>query len=109
ISRYGATWCEAPLISLAASANRVSLTRVDLPEPDTPVTQVISPAGISRSTSLRLFPLAPYRRRVIFGFGLWRLAGTSIFRLPDRYWPVSERGERTRSSRVPWPTISPPC
>src|SRR5690606_26813813 len=88
ISRYGAGVCEAPLISWAASANRVSLISADLPEPDTPVTQVNRPAGISRSTFLRLLPQAPYRRSVIFGLGLWRLAGTSIFRLPDRYWPV---------------------
>ncbi|MCY1246556.1 hypothetical protein D9M72_597970 [compost metagenome] len=85
------------------------MIRVDLPEPDTPVMQVSRPDGMSRSTPLRLLPLAPRRCSVIFGFGLCRRAGISIARLPDRYWPVSERGASRMSCRVPWPTISPPC
>ena len=41
-----------------AMRNRVSLIRVDLPEPETPVTQVITPMGRSRLTLRRLLPLA---------------------------------------------------
>jgi hypothetical protein len=43
----------------AAAQYKVSFTRVDLPEPDTPVTHVNSPTGNSTLTSLRLLPLAP--------------------------------------------------
>src|SRR5690606_41466607 len=65
--RQGAGLCEAPLISLAASAYSVSLIRVDLPEPDTPVIAVNRPAGIDRSTFFRLLPLAPLMRSVNLG------------------------------------------
>jgi hypothetical protein len=39
----------------------MSLTSVDLPEPDTPVTQVNTPSGISTSTFFRLCSRAPRR------------------------------------------------
>jgi hypothetical protein len=45
----------------------VSLISVLLPEPDTPVTQVNRPTGISTVTSLRLLPLAPSMRRACPG------------------------------------------
>ena len=38
---------------------KISLTREDFPEPDTPVTQVKVPSGIDTSTSRRLFSAAP--------------------------------------------------
>jgi hypothetical protein len=37
-------------------AYRVSLMRVDLPEPETPVTQTKMPVGSSRVTFFRLLP-----------------------------------------------------
>ncbi|MBC6968948.1 MAG: hypothetical protein DYH07_08285 [Armatimonadetes bacterium ATM1] len=40
---------------------RVSWTRVDLPEPETPVTQVKRPRGMATSIFLRLLPEAPRR------------------------------------------------
>ena len=66
----------------------MSLTSELLPEPDTPVTQTNTPSGISTSMFLRLLCVAPrtiaaWRRR-----SGRRLAGTSICRLPERYWPV---------------------
>ena len=78
--------------SLAAIANSVSLISVDLPEPDTPVTQVNRPAGTARSTSLRLLPVAPRRWNVVFGSGLWRLAGISMLLLAAEVLA----GQRTR-------------
>ena len=39
--------------------NRVCNIRVDLPLPETPVTQVNVPVGILRLTLFKLFPLAP--------------------------------------------------
>ena len=40
----------------------MSLTNVDLPEPETPVTQVNSPTGKETLTSFRLLPVAPSTR-----------------------------------------------
>src|SRR5687768_15758630 len=40
---------------------RVSWTRVDLPLPETPVTQVKRPTGKATSILRRLFPRAPFR------------------------------------------------
>ena len=44
---------------LATALNRTSLTSVDLPEPDTPVTHVSTPSGTLTSSDLRLCCLAP--------------------------------------------------
>ncbi|MOA48727.1 hypothetical protein D3C78_1715130 [compost metagenome] len=85
------------------------LIRVDLPEPDTPVTQVSKPTGISRFTCCRLLPLAPLSLRDFFLSRGVRWAGTSIFTRPDRYLPVSESGCAITSSGVPSATIWPPC
>ena len=41
------------------SAYRVSWTREDFPQPETPVTQVSFPSGMSTSMPLRLCSLAP--------------------------------------------------
>ncbi len=79
-------WCRR----LATAWCSVSLTRVDLPEPETPVTQQKTPSGKAASTCLRLCWPAP--RTISSPFALRRLAGTSIRRLPARYWPVSEAG-----------------
>ena len=49
-------------MACAAAVYSVSLTSVDLPEPDTPVTQVSRPTGKSTLTFLRLLPLAPTMR-----------------------------------------------
>src|SRR6185369_12164424 len=46
----------------ATAAYSVSLTSVDLPEPDTPVTQVNRPTGNATLTLFRLLPLAPSTR-----------------------------------------------
>ncbi len=49
--------CSAERLSSRADADTsVSLTSVDLPEPDTPVTQVISPIGKATSIDFRLLP-----------------------------------------------------
>ena len=80
-------WCRR----LATAWWRVSLTRVDLPEPETPVTQQKTPSGIATSIVLEVVfagAADDAARRV----GLRRSAGTSIRRLPERYWPVSEAG-----------------
>ena len=66
----------------------MSLTSELLPDPDTPVTQTNTPVGISTSICLRLLCDAPTTRTT--SPRSWRrLAGTSIFRFPDRYFPVT--------------------
>jgi len=61
---------------------RVSITRVDLPDPETPVTQVMTPRGISIVISLRLFSVAPTIRSCFVA--VRRLAGTAMESSPDR-------------------------
>ncbi len=46
-----------------------------MPEPDTPVTQVISPSGNSAVTFFRLLAVAPITRSMRFGSGVRRSAG----------------------------------
>ncbi len=57
---------------------------VDLPEPETPVTQVNRPTGSSSVTFLRLLPRAPviFSRRI--GFTGWRRAGMGMLSRPER-------------------------
>ena len=49
----------------------MSLTSVDLPEPETPVTETKRPSGIDTSISLRLFSFAPL-------ITSWRLRSTGL-------------------------------
>ncbi|EUA35286.1 hypothetical protein I552_6076 [Mycobacterium xenopi 3993] len=77
------TW-RAPLSLLASTAARMSLTSVDFPEPETPVTEVNTPSGKDTSMPRRLCSRAPTtvsRRRLSTGR---RIAGTSILSAPDR-------------------------
>ena len=73
----------------------MSLTSVDLPEPDTPVTATKQPSGNSTSMFLRLCSRAP-RTTSDSSAGLRRSSGTGIERLPDRYWPVIDAFDRSR-------------
>ena len=73
------------------------MTRVDLPEPDTPVTATSRPSGNSTSTSWRLCSRAPSTTRCSPLPGR-RTAGTGMDLAPERYWPVSESG---LDSRIP--------
>ena len=86
----------------------MSLTSVDLPDPDTPVTATKHPSGISTSMLRRLCSRAP-RITSHSPPGSRRMAGTGIVRTPARYCPVIDRSEASRSSNVPETTISPPC
>ena len=90
-SNFSAVKVVAPFNCVAASGNRVRLIKVDLPEPETPVTQVITPKGIVKSTFCKLCPDAPISLICSSGLGgLTRSLGTAIFNLPERYFPVKE-------------------
>ena len=84
------------------------MVSVDLPEPETPVMQVNRPMGISAVRSLRLLPVAPTMRSALPFFGGRRVAGTSMKRVPDRNWPVSEAGLAMTSAGVPLAMTWPP-
>ena len=58
---------------------------VDLPLPETPVTQVKLPVGILRFTLLRLFPLAPLISTNLPFFASLLVLGISIDFLLDKY------------------------
>ena len=87
---YGAGSSWARLSSRAVILARVSLIRVDLPLPDTPVMQVIKPSGSSRVTFLRLLPRAPLRTSIRSGLTGVRSDGTAMDFLPLRYCPVTD-------------------
>jgi hypothetical protein len=97
----------APLSSAASALYTTSLTKEDLPLPETPVTAVIIPSGIEIVRFLRLFSPAPVIVKALpLPFLLER--GTGIFLEPLRYFPVMEFSHDIISSAVPAHTISPP-
>src|SRR6266487_1835438 len=87
----------APFSSRASALYRMSLTSVDLPEPDTPVTATRQPSGNATSTPRRLCSLAPLTATSRLELRCRRLAGSGIDSRPDRYAPVSESGLASRS------------
>ena len=73
-----------PISRRAAALYSVSTTSVDLPPPDTPVTQVNVPNGNPAVIDLRLLPRA-FTTRTIRSFCTGRRSiGTSIRRRPER-------------------------
>ena len=87
--------------------NSTSFTRELLPLPDTPVTTVKVPSGNSTSMWRRLFSAAPTTFKILPLPGR-RTVGTSIFFLPERYWPVRLLGLAITSAGVPAATTCPP-
>ena len=96
-------WCRR----LATEWWSVSLTSVDLPEPETPVTQQKTPSGTATSIPFRLCSRAFRTSRAPRGSR--RSAGTSIRRFPERYWPVSEAAVAATSAGGPSAMTWPPC
>jgi hypothetical protein len=62
----------------------MSLTSVDLPDPDTPVTHTNPPSGIETSTFLRLFSAAPLMTMAFLAFNRRRVLGVTIALRPER-------------------------
>ena len=83
------------------------LTKVDLPEPDTPVTTISLPSGNSTLRFFRLFSSAPVMV-IFFPLPLRLSNGTGTNFLPDKYCPVSDFGLASTSSGVPAAITSPP-
>ena len=92
---------------LARLLYKISFTRELLPEPETPVTQVIIPRGIFTSIFFRLFSAA--FRIVKNPAGFLRTEGTGICSFPLKYCPVMDLGFCMISSAVPMATSCPPC
>ena len=89
----------------------MSLTSVDLPEPETPVTATRQPSGNDTSMSLRLCSRAP-RTVTTSPVPGRRRAGTGMERLPERYWPVMDAllvSSPPRPVTGPAWTTVPPC
>ena len=81
---------------------------VDLPLPETPVTQTNAPSGISAEIESRLLALAPSTRmRRPESMGR-RSSGTSMVRSPRRYFAVRLFRERITACGFPAATTSPP-
>src|SRR5262249_30067898 len=94
--------CSMPLIDLwspggcfdlytrcISARSRMSLTSVDLPDPDTPVTATNLPSGDVTSMLRRLCSRAPFTTRLL-PLPMRRTPGTGMLLRPDKYWPVSE-------------------
>ena len=81
IVSQGAGVCLAPFKRIEAVLNKVSIVSVDLPPPDTPVTQISLPSGKSAVTDCRLFPVA-LTTVSILPFPLRLTAGTAISFIP---------------------------
>ena len=92
--------------SLASRLYKISFTKELFPEPETPVTQVITPIGILTEIFFRLFSLAPVMLSHPLGPRL--TSGTGICFLPLKYCPVADSGICIISRAVPWATTSPP-
>ncbi len=92
--------------SLASLLYKISFTRELFPEPETPVTQVMTPVGIFTVMFFRLFSLAPVT--VSHPLGCLRSSGTGTCFFPERYWPVMESSTSMISWAVPAATTSPP-
>ena len=86
---------------------KISLTSELFPEPETPVTQVITPSGKSTLIFFRLFSAAPTTFSQPVGF--LRTEGTGIFFAPLKYCPVTESGHAIISCAFPTATTFPPC
>ena len=86
-----------------SAASSTSCTSVDLPEPDTPVTQTRRPSGISTSICLRLCSAAPsITSRGVDASGAPRRATDSAAsRRPVRYCAVSVSVPSTSCAGVP--------
>ena len=74
----------APLSSRASALYKMSLTSVDLPDPDTPVTATRQPSGNATSTPRRLCSAAPLTATSRLLSRFLRLAGTGMDSRPDR-------------------------
>ena len=80
---YFAGVCFEPLSFEAAALKSVSITKVDFPPPETPVTHINSSVGKETVTFLRLLPFAPIN--LISDILLFLLfCGTGILFLPER-------------------------
>src|SRR2546421_9715298 len=90
----------------------MSSTKVDLPLPETPVTQVKQPSGKETVSSFKLFSFAPTNVNQLSDClgerGLARCLGTGIRVRPERYSAVKEFFAHRMSSSLPCAAISPP-
>ena len=86
---------------------KVSLIKVLLPEPDTPVIHINFDKGNLTSIFFKLFPDAPYND-INFPFPFLLFLGKSISFLPEIYGPVIDFLDLIISSGVPEKITLPP-
>ena len=86
---------------------KISLTSVDLPLPDTPVTHTNLPSGNLTLIFFKLCSFAPLTS-INNPFPFLLVLGTSTFNSPRKYFPVSEFGLFITSCGVPSAIILPP-
>ncbi len=90
-----------PFSSLAMVLYNTSFTKVDFPEPETPVTQLNTPNGNFTLTFFKLFSDASCISIAFVLLCFLLFFGTDICFLPLKYWPVIESSTCFTSSAVP--------
>lgn len=90
-----------PFSSFAIVLYKTSLTSVDFPEPETPVTQLNTLSGNLTLIFFKLFSVAPCTSITLDFTYFLLFLGTSIFFLPLKYCPVIESSTFIISSAVP--------
>ena len=88
---------------------RLSKTRVVFPEPDTPVTTVSRPLGISTSRGFTVW-IAPVDRRIRprSNSSSFEARGLRISAFPERNGPIREPSFSAIWGTVPWAITWPP-
>src|SRR4051794_23594233 len=86
---------------------RVWLIKVDLPEPETPVTQIRPPSGMRTLTFLRLFSVQPLiSMQSRSGSTARRVSGMGMEYSPVRYLRVVESEGLPRTARATEPAAA---
>ena len=88
--------------------NKISFTNVLLPDPDSPVTAVITPKGNLTFIFFKLCSLAPLIS-INIPLPFLRFSGNGIYFSPLRYCPVIDFSTFSTSLGVPCATTYPPC
>ena len=103
----------APWMVASSAGTRLSSTMVVLPEPDTPVTTVSRPLGMSTSSGLTVWICAVDRWIVPFANSASFSAHVRCFAsaLPERNGPICDAGFSSMVGMVPsaitWPPFAP--
>ena len=106
------TWSGSlrPAMRASRPGIRLSRIRVVLPDPDTPVTTVSRPLGMSTSRGFTVWmaPVDRWTRPYWNSSSSRHLCRIRTSSFPDRKGPIWEAGSAATSATVPWASTRPP-